>query len=110
MGERRIGDLREQTLLTADAFEILKQLVLDASLSASVNAVDGFNQQVDQVVGDRTATYEGERRKPRQPRTFGVPAQFVRFLDGNPFTVRFELGQRDAVEEVNWEFELAQNL
>jgi len=33
----------------------------------------------------------------------------VRFLDGNPLTVRFELGQRDAVEEVNWEFELAEN-
>jgi len=99
VSECRVGDLEEETLLTTDAFEILKQLVFDAAFGSRVDAVDRFDQQVDQVVGDRTATDDGERCKPGQPRTFGVPAQFVRFLDGNPLTVRFELGQREAVEE-----------
>ncbi len=68
-----VGDLEEETLLTADAFEILKQLVLDAAFGSRVDAVDRFDQQVDQVIGDRTATDDSERCKPGQPRTFGVP-------------------------------------
>jgi len=63
MSERRVSDLKEQTLLTANSFEILKQLVLDASLGSGVDAVNGFNQQIDEVVRDCTATHDSESRK-----------------------------------------------
>lgn len=38
MREGGIGDVKEEALLTADSFEILKQLVLDASLGAGLMA------------------------------------------------------------------------
>ncbi len=53
MREGGIGDVKEEALLTADSFEILKQLVLDASLGAGVNGL--------------AATLRTNRRCPYRP-------------------------------------------
>jgi hypothetical protein len=55
------------------------------------DAMDGFDQQVYQAVGERTATQVREGCKRRQPKRIGMPAQFVRGLDRHALAIAFDL-------------------
>jgi hypothetical protein len=49
----RAGDFEQQVLLAADTFQIIEQFALDPMLGTCADVVDGFDEQINQVIGQR---------------------------------------------------------
>jgi hypothetical protein len=67
LGQRRLGEGEQQVLFARDALEVLEQLALDLALGACPDRVDGLDQQIDEVIGQRAHAQMHERGEPGQP-------------------------------------------
>jgi hypothetical protein len=74
------------------------------------NPVDGFDQQVDQAVGERPATQMRERRESGHPQWFGMSAQFIRRFDREPLAIALDLVRPCPVEEIGRQFQFADQI
>lgn len=54
-------------MLAGDALQIVEQLAIDPMLGTGSNVVGGFDEKVDQVIGQRPAAQMNEGRKPCEP-------------------------------------------
>jgi hypothetical protein len=87
----RSGQLEQNVLLAGDALELIEQLPLHLALGMSRDAMDGFDQQIDQAIGERTAAQVCEGGKGGQPQRLGMPAQLVWRLDRDPLAKTLNL-------------------
>lgn len=60
----RASDPVQQSLLAADALEVVQQLLLHPVLSAGADGVHGLDQQLHERVGDGAAAQVGVGREP----------------------------------------------
>jgi hypothetical protein len=64
----RAGDFEQQVLLAADTFLSDHQAVrAQPMLGTCVDVVDGFDEQINQVIGQRSAAQMHEGREPGKP-------------------------------------------
>ena len=57
------GELEQEVLLAGDALQVVEQLAVHPAFGPCADVVDGLDQEVDQVVGQRPT--RGDARRPR---------------------------------------------
>jgi hypothetical protein len=108
--QRRAGDFEQQVLLAADTFQIVKQFALDPMLGTCADVVDGFDEQINQVIGQRPAAQMHEGREPGEPGRLRMPAELVGGLDGDTPPIPIELMGKHAVEQPRRQLDLANQI
>ena len=76
-------------------------------LGTCTDVVNGFDKQIDQVIGQRPATPMHEGRKPGEPGSLRMPAEFVGGFGGDAPPIPIELMGKHAVEQTGRQFDLA---
>jgi hypothetical protein len=87
----RAGNLEQQVLLAGDALQIVEQLAINPMLGTGSNVVDGLDEKVDQVIGQRPAAQMDEGRKPCEPGRLRMPAQLIRGLGRDTSPIPLDL-------------------
>lgn len=85
------GDPEQQILLACDALQIIKQFTVNPVFGPCTDVMDSFDEQIDQVIGQRSAAQMDERRKPTEPGRLWVPGEFVGGLCGDAPSIPIEL-------------------
>ena len=76
-------------------------------LGPCADVVDGFDEQIDQVIGQRPAAPMHEGRKPGEPGRLRMPAELVGGLGGDAPSIPIELMGKHAVEQIGGQLDLA---
>ena len=101
------GQIEQQALLAADALEVVQQLLLDLVFRTRANVVHGFDQQVDQGIGDGAPAQVGVGGQPDMAGRLGVAAQLMGRLDGDALAACLQLLLAPVGEQVGGQAELA---
>jgi hypothetical protein len=104
------GDFEQQVLFARDALQIVEQFAVNPVLSTCADVVNGFDEQIDQVIGQRPTAQMHEDRKPGEPGRLRMATEFVRGLGGNTPPIPLELMGKRAVEQTGRQLDLADQL
>ncbi len=100
LGQRRLGEGKQQVLLACDALEVLEQLALDLALGTCSDRVDGLDQQINEVVGQRAYAQMHERGESGQPGGIRVPAQLIGGFHGDAATAALQVARRRVIKQI----------
>ena len=65
------GKIEQQALLARDASQLVEQFPIDPALGACPDAMNGFDQKIDQIVRQRSPAQMCESSEPREPGASG---------------------------------------
>ena len=108
--QSRAGNFEQEVLLARDALQIVEQFAVNPVLGTCADVVDGFDEQIDQVIGQRPAVQMHEGRKPGEPGRLRMPAELVGGLGGDAPPIPIEFMRKHTVEQTGWQFDLADHL
>lgn len=106
----RAGDLEQQVLLAGDAFQIVEQLAIDPMLGTCSDVVDGFDEQVYQIIGQCPAAQMHEGCKPSEPGWLRMPAELVGGFGRDPPPITIEFMGKHTVEQTARQLDLPNQL
>ena len=73
--ESGAGKIEQQVLLARDAFQLVEQFPIDPALGARADAINRFDQKIDQIVCQRSSAQMHESREPREPGRLRMAAE-----------------------------------
>ena len=88
--ERGIGQAIEHARFPADPFQVLEEFPFDTAFGPSADAVDQFDEEVHQRVGQLSASEGAEGGEQTHPQRGRMPAEFVGLLHGHTLAVGTE--------------------
>jgi len=97
--DRRAGDLEQKVRLARNAPQVVQHLPFDPAFGAGADAVNGLDQKIDQIIGQRAAAQVDEGGQPGEPRRFRMAAEFVRRFDRDASPVALEVVGTHAIEQ-----------
>ena len=108
--QSRAGDFEQQVLFARDALQIVEQFAVNPVLGTCADVVDGFDEQIDEVIGQCPAAQMHEGREPGKPGRLRMPAEFVRGLGRDTTPTPFELMGEHAIKQTGRQLDLANQL
>ena len=108
--ESRAGKVEQEILLARDALQIIEQFPIHPAFGARPDAMNGLDQNIDEVIRQRPAAQMHEGREPSEPCRLRMPAELIRGLACNPPPIALELMRKHAVEQIGRQFDPANQL
>ena len=75
--ESRAGKVEQEILLARDALQIIEQFPIHPAFGARPDAMNGLDQNIDEVIRQRQAAHMHEGREPSEPCRLRMPAEPV---------------------------------
>jgi hypothetical protein len=108
--ESRAGKVEQETLLARDALQIIEQFPIHPAFGARSDAMNGLDQNIDEVIRQSPAAQMHEGGEPSEPCRLRMPAELVGSLHRDTPLIPLELMRKHAVEQTRRQLDPANQL